>query len=137
MCSFAAVIAGVQAGAQIAGGIQQNKAAKQAARQAELEGRYQAQAALAEAEQIRYDNKREVGTVRAAFGARNVGADSASMIDVISEAAGNLDYNALMKEHEGTLARYSAKVQAQRLRSQGRNALRESILGGVDRKSVV
>lgn len=129
MCSFAGVIAGIQAGAQIAGGIAQNKAAKQAARQAEQEGIYAQQAAAAEAEQIRYNNQREVGAIRAAFGARGVASDSASLIDVIAEAAGNLDYAALVKEHEGQIARYSASVRAKRLREQGRNTMMTSILG--------
>lgn len=131
MCSFAAVIAGVSAGAQIAGGIYQNKAAKQAARQAEMEGRHAQAAAVSEAEQIRYNNRRDVGTIRAAFGSRGVAADSASLVDVVAEAAGNMDLAALMKEHEGQLARYSASVRAQRLKSEGRNALYQSILGGV------
>src|SRR5262245_41276146 len=105
MCTFAAVLAGVSAGAQIAGGIYQNKAAKAAAKQAEQEGIYAQQRAAAETEEIRYNNKRDMGTLRAAFGTRNVAFDSASMIDVLSEAAGNMDYAALLKEHEGLLSR--------------------------------
>lgn len=130
MCSLAGVMAGVQFGAQIAQGVAENKAAKVAARQAEIEGRYAQQAAVAEAEQIRYNNQREVGAIRAAFGARGVAGDSASLVDVIAEAAGNLDYAALVKEHEGQLARYSAGVRAERFRREGRNAMYESILGG-------
>lgn len=131
MCSLAGVIAGVQAGAQIASGFAQNRAANQAAQQALMEGRYAQQAATAEAEQIRYNNRRDVGTIRAAFGTRGIAADSASMVDVIAEAAGNLDYAALVKEHEGQIARYSAGVRAKRLREQGRDAMYQSILGGV------
>ena len=131
MCSFAAVLAGVQAGATIAGGMAQNKAAKAAARQAEQEGIYAQQRAAAETEEIRYNNKRDMGTLRAAFGTRNVSFDSASMVDVLSEAAGNMDYAALMKEHEGLLGRYQGKVQADRLRIAGKNAMYQSILGGV------
>lgn len=131
MCSPAAIFAGVQAGAQIAGGIAQNKAAKEAARQAEMEGRYAQAAAASEAEQIRYNNQRDVGTIRAAFGSRGVASDSGSLVDVIAEAAGNMDLAALMKEHEGQLARYSAGVRAQRLKAEGKSALYKSILGGV------
>ena len=104
MCSFAGVMAGVQMAATVAGGVAQNKAAKQAAKQAEMEGRYRQQVAVAEAEQIRYGNQREMGSIRAAFGARGIAADSASLVDVISEAAGNLDYAALVKEHEMQMA---------------------------------
>jgi hypothetical protein len=131
MCSLAGVMAGVQMGAQIAGGIAQNKAAKQAAKQAEMEGRYAQQVAVSEAEQIRYGNQREMGSIRAAFGARGVAADSASLIDVISEAAGNLDYAALVKEHEMQMAGYSARLKAKQLRERGRDAMYRSILGGV------
>lgn len=87
MCTFAAALAGIQAGAQIAGGIYQNKAAKAAAKQAEMEGRYAQAAAASEAEQIRYNNQRDLGTMRAAFGPRGVTLDSASVVDVIAEAA--------------------------------------------------
>ena len=131
MCSLPAVLAGVQMGAQIAGGIAQNKQGKAAARQAEQEGIHAQQMAAAETEEIRYNNKRDMGTLRAAFGTRNVAFDSASMVDFLSEAAGNMDYAALMKEHEGLLARYQSKVTADRYRAQGKNAMYASILGGV------
>jgi hypothetical protein len=124
-------MAGVQLGAAIAGGVAQNKAAKEAAKQEELRGRYAQQVAVSEAEQIRYGNQREMGSIRAAFGARGIAGDSASLIDVISEAAGNLDYAALVKEHEVQMAGYSARVRAKQLRDQGRNAMYSSILGGV------
>ncbi|MDZ4866557.1 MAG: hypothetical protein SGI91_04485 [Alphaproteobacteria bacterium] len=131
MCSLAGVMAGVQFGAQIAQGAAANKAAKANAIQAQNEARYAQQSAVAEAEQIRYNNQRDIGTFRAAFGARGVAGDSASLVDVIAEAAGNLDYAALVKEHEGQLARYHGDVQAKRMREAGRNAMYESILGGV------
>jgi hypothetical protein len=57
-----------------------------------------------------------------------VAFDSASMVDVLAEAAGNMDYAAVMKEHEGLLARYQGNVQASRLKAQGQNALYSSIL---------
>ncbi len=131
MCSPAALLVGVQAGAQIAGGIQQQKAAKQAAIQARREAIYQQQVAAAEAEQIRYTNQRELASLAAAFGKRGVTFDSASMIDVIAEAAGNLEYPALLKEHEGVLARYQGNAKAAALKAAGRNALTESLLGGI------
>lgn len=129
MCTFAAALAGIQAGAQIAGGIYQNKAAKAAAKQAEMEGRYAQAAAASEAEQIRYNNQRDLGSLRAAFGPRGVTLDSASMVDVLAEAAGNLDLAAIMKEHEGLMGRYSAGVRAKQLRDRGQEVLYKSILG--------
>ncbi|MFM9863667.1 MAG: hypothetical protein ACKVRO_08670 [Micropepsaceae bacterium] len=122
------VLVGIQAGAQIAGGIAQQKAGKQAAIQAEREAIYQQQAAAAETENIRYANKRELGSLRAAFGTRGVGLDSASMIDVIAESAGNLDYPALVKEHEGIIARYRGAAEARAARAAGRNAFTRSLL---------
>lgn len=123
------VLAGIQAGAQIAGGIQQQKAAKQAAIQARREAIYQQQVAASETENIRYANKRELGSLRAAFGKRGVTLDSASMIDVIAEAAGNLDYPALVKEHEGLIARYRGEAQARAAKIAGQNAFTRSLLG--------
>lgn len=123
------VLVGIQAGAQIAGGLHQQKAAKQAAIQARREAIYQQQVAAAETENIRYANKRELGALRAAFGTRGVGLDSASMIDVIAESAGNLDYPALVKEHEGLIARYSGEARARAARAAGQNALTRSLLG--------
>jgi hypothetical protein len=123
------VLVGIQAGAQIAGGIHQQKAAKQAAIQARREAIYQQQVAAAETENIRYANKRELGSLRAAFGKRGVALDSASMIDVIAESAGNLDYPALVKEHEGLMARYSGEARARAARAAGQNALTRSLLG--------
>ncbi len=123
------VLVGIQAGAQIAGGLHQQKAAKQAAIQARREAIYQQQVAAAETENIRYANKRELGSLRAAFGKRGVGLDSASMIDVIAESAGNLDYPALVKEHEGLIARYRGEAQARAAKAAGRNALTSSLLG--------
>ena len=131
MCSPAALLVGVQAGAQIAGGIYQQKAAKQAAIQARREAIYQQQAAAAEAEQIRYTNQRELASVAAAFGKRNVTFDSASMMAVIAETAGNLEYPALLKEHEGVLARHRGEAQARAYLTQGRNAMTQSLLGGL------
>jgi hypothetical protein len=129
MCS-PLIFAGIQAGVSIAGGIAQQKAAKQAAIQAQREAIYAQQVAAAETEQIRYNNKRDLATIRAAFGKRGVAFDSASMIDVIAEAAGNLDYPAVVKEHEGILARYKGNAQAAALKARGQNALVSSLLGG-------
>jgi hypothetical protein len=123
------VLVGIQAGAQIAGGLYQQKAAKQAAIQARREAIYQQQVAAAETENIRYANKRELGSLRAAFGKRGVALDSASMIDVIAEAAGNLDYPALVKQHEGLIARYRGEAQARAAKAAGQNALTSSLLG--------
>jgi len=123
------VLVGIQAGAQIAGGLQQQKAAKQAAIQARREAIYQQQVAAAETENIRYANKRELGSLRAAFGKRGVALDSASMIDVIAEAAGNLDYPALVKQHEGLIARYRGEAQARAAKTAGQNAFTRSLLG--------
>ncbi|MCE9521081.1 MAG: hypothetical protein K8S25_01455 [Alphaproteobacteria bacterium] len=123
------IMAGVSAAMTIAGGVQQQRAAKAAAKQALQEGIYAQQAAAAETEQIRYNNKRDMGTLRAAFGTRNVAFDSASMVDVLSEAAGNMDLAAVMKEHEGILGRYQGNVTAKGLKDRGKDALTKSILG--------
>ncbi len=123
------VLAGIQAGTQIAGGIAQQKAAKQAAIQARREAIYAQQVAAAETENIRYANKRDLGALRAAFGKRGVGLDSASMIDVIAESAGNLDYPALVKEHEGLIARYRGEAEARAAKAAGQNAFTRSLLG--------
>ncbi len=123
------VLVGLQAGAQIAGGIAQQKAGKQAAIQARREAIYQQQVAAAETENIRYAAKRDLGSLRAAFGKRGVGLDSASMIDVIAESAGNLDYPALVKEHEGLIARYRGEAEARAARAAGQNAFTRSLLG--------
>ena len=131
MCSPQLVLAGIQAGGQIASGIQQQKAAKQAAIQAQREAIYEQQQAAAETELIRMNNARDLGTLRAAFGDRGIAFDSASMADVIAEAAKNLDYPALVKEHEGLIARYKGNAQAAALKTKGRNALTSSILDGI------
>jgi hypothetical protein len=131
MCSPAALLVGVQAGAQIAGGMYQQKAAKQAAIQARREAIYQQQVAAAESEQIRYMNQRELASIANAFGKRGVAFDSASMMAVIAESAGNLEYPALLKEHEGVLARYKGNAQAAALRTAGQNAMTQSLLGGL------
>lgn len=125
-----AALAVVQAGTQIAGGIYQQKAAKQAAIQAEREAIYEQQRMVSDAEQIRANNARELGAMRAAFSTRGVSYDSSSLQDVLAEAAGNLDLAALMKEHEGVLARYRGRAQAAQYKTAGRNALYQSLLGG-------
>ena len=131
MCSPIAPIAlaGLQVGSQIAGGIYQQKAAKQAAIQARREAIYAQQQAAAESEMIRYNNARDLGAIRAAFGKRGITLDSASLVDVIAETAGNLEYPALMKEHEGILARYKGEAQARAYKTAGQNAMVKSILG--------
>jgi len=131
MCSFMAVIGGLQAGAQIAGAAQQNKAAKAQAIEAQQQARYEAQRTFAEAEQMRAANAREVGAMRAAFAPRGVALDSASAVDVIAGAAGELSYPALMKEHDAQLALHRGQVRARQIRDAGAQAMRASILGSV------
>ena len=129
MCSLFAVVGVAQMGMQVAGAMYQNQAAKVAATQARQQGIYDAQRAAVEAEQIRYNNQRDMGSIRAAFGKRGVGFDSASMVDVVAEAAGNMDYAALMKEHEVQLSLYQGNTRAKLIKSQANAALVSSILG--------
>ncbi|MCE9521083.1 MAG: hypothetical protein K8S25_01465 [Alphaproteobacteria bacterium] len=129
MCSFEAVLTGVQAGAQVAQAANHKKQTNADAAAALQQGIYERQLGAADAEQIRSENARQMGTLRAAFGTRNVGFDSASMVDVLAEAAGNMDFAAVMKEHEGILGLHRGKAQAKKLGDGARSKMALSVLG--------
>ena len=122
------IAAGITASTTIAGGIAAQSAAKQQARNLQIEGRQALQVGNVEANRIREAGERELGTTRSIQAKAGVDIGSGSAADVGADIAGVYDQDALFALYGGRLRAWQKNAAAAQAKFEGKQALTSSLI---------
>jgi len=125
------ITAGSQAAGSIYGGYAAKSAYDDSAALLDIEADYQRDRGQFIAGRIRKKGKRLTSSQRAAMASQGMDPNTGSALDVLADAAGEVELDALLAEHEGAIGAWQARTQAGQYRSSGAMAVGKGYMSAV------